>query len=83
MFSDNGTNFTASDKELKNAKVKLNHVHIQRVTSRQGIKWHFISPRAPHMGGCWERLVRSVKQDNFEIYHKYPKIKKLQTCYKK
>jgi len=80
MFSDKGTNFTASDKELKNAVMALNHVHIQRTTSNQGIKWNFNPPKAPHMGGCWERLIKSVKTALRSVMRsQYPKDEELQT----
>ena len=61
IFSDNATNFVAAEKELKNALKFVNNAQIQRTVARHGIKWNFIPPRAPHMGGCWERLIRSVK----------------------
>ncbi|XP_065075298.1 uncharacterized protein LOC135699049 [Ochlerotatus camptorhynchus] len=32
-------------------------------------KWTFIPPSAPHMGGAWERLVRSVKAAIGDAYH--------------
>ncbi|XP_054278150.1 uncharacterized protein LOC128996726 [Macrosteles quadrilineatus] len=62
MFSDNGTNFVGTDNELRNAVRSLNNAQIQRTVVKSGIKWNFIPLRAPHMGGCWERLIRSVKK---------------------
>lgn len=49
IFSDNGTNFVGANKELEEA------------AQEKGIKWKFIPPGTPNMGGAWERLVRSVK----------------------
>jgi hypothetical protein len=80
MFSDNGTNFVATEKELRNAVKQLNNAQIQRNVVKHGIKWNFIPPRAPHMGGCWERLVRSVKTALRSVMRcQYPKDEELQT----
>ncbi|KAJ8706805.1 hypothetical protein PYW07_012883 [Mythimna separata] len=49
IFSDNGTNFVGAKKELEEA------------AQEKGIKWKFIPPGTPNMGGAWERLVRTVK----------------------
>ena len=62
MWSDNGTNFTAADKELKEEVQAINSLKTDNEMLRQDIKWNFIPPRAPHMGGAWERIVSSVKQ---------------------
>ncbi|XP_034836304.1 uncharacterized protein [Maniola hyperantus] len=56
IYSDNGTNFIGADKELRYEFNKM----IEK-TEEKGIQWKFIPPGAPHMGGAWERLVRSVK----------------------
>ncbi|XP_023953383.2 uncharacterized protein LOC112057126 [Bicyclus anynana] len=56
LYSDNGTNFVGANKELQ-----LEYGKMIEKTEEKGIKWKFIPPGAPHMGGAWERLVRSVK----------------------
>ena len=61
LYTDNGTNFTKADKELRDAMVKINADLRENYANVRGIRWHFNSPSAPHMGGAWERLVRSVK----------------------
>ena len=60
MFSDNGTNFRGADAELR-AAYKEWMPDLQNIGLRNGMDWRFIPPGAPHMGGAWERLVRSVK----------------------
>ncbi|XP_043867339.1 uncharacterized protein LOC122757838 [Drosophila mojavensis] len=47
------------DKELV-AAIKGNS-SIAPVLEREGIKWHFIPPASPHMGGIWEAGIKSVK----------------------
>ncbi|XP_062557907.1 uncharacterized protein LOC134222769 [Armigeres subalbatus] len=57
VYSDNGTCFQGASKELQR---QTNKALASTFTSAQ-TKWLFIPPAAPHMGGAWERLVRSVK----------------------
>lgn len=59
--SDNGTNFTGANKELKQNLSGLNNERIQGALIQDGIKWHFNTPAASCQGGIWERLIRSVK----------------------
>ncbi|XP_068143403.1 uncharacterized protein [Drosophila tropicalis] len=40
---------------------------MHRELSQQEISWCFDPPSAPHMGGAWERLVRSVKTVLYRI----------------
>jgi hypothetical protein len=54
IFSDNGTNFVGANHELKKAS-QSNEL------AKRGIEWKFNPPSSPHMGGIWERMVRSVK----------------------
>lgn len=61
LFSDNGTNLRGADAELTKAVEALDNNVIQRSASSKNIKWNFIPPVSPHFGGCWERMVRSVK----------------------
>ena len=61
LYSDNGTNFKGAEAELKSAIQELEQNRICTTMTPQGIEWHFNPPHAPHFGGAWERLVRSVK----------------------
>lgn len=61
IYSDNGTNFRGADHELKTALQELHQQQTESECSVRGITWHWNSPSAPHFGGSWERLVRSVK----------------------
>ena len=61
MYSDNGTNFRGATSELKEFVTQLDEKRITDFASTVQIQWIFNPPQAPHMGGAWERLVRSVK----------------------
>lgn len=61
IFSDNGTNLRGANEELKRALREIDQTRLQDYGTNKGIEWHFIPPASPHMGGSWERLIRSVK----------------------
>lgn len=62
VYSDNGTNLTAGEKELREGldRMKMDHRLRDQLADR-GINWQFSPPGAPHFGGVWERMVRSAK----------------------
>lgn len=61
IFSDNGTNFVGASNELKEQIRSINCECANTFTDAR-TKWTFNPPSAPHMGGVWERMVRSVKE---------------------
>ena len=62
IFSDNGTNFRGADKELTQHLNQLDQERVNRFLLQTYTKWNFIPPHAPHFGGAWESLVKSVKR---------------------
>ena len=60
VYSDNGTCFHGADKELQAQMRTTNEAMALTFTSSR-TRWIFNPPSAPHMGGVWERLVRSIK----------------------
>ncbi|XP_062537780.1 uncharacterized protein LOC134206099 [Armigeres subalbatus] len=57
FFTDNATCFQGASRELQEEiAAKLSSTFTSAQT-----RWRFIPPATPHMGGAWERLVRSVK----------------------
>ncbi|XP_062537864.1 uncharacterized protein LOC134206189 [Armigeres subalbatus] len=61
IFSDRGTNFVGASRELENAMQNLDQELLAEEFTTSHTSWSFIPPASPHMGGSWERLVRSVK----------------------
>ena len=60
--SDNGTNLVGADRVLRDSLRDWNQAQICEHLRQQNIKWTFNPPAASHMGGSWERLIRSVKR---------------------
>ncbi|XP_062707485.1 uncharacterized protein LOC134288006 [Aedes albopictus] len=56
IYSDNGTNFLGAARLLRDQVEQLAVTFTGTAT-----KWVFIPPGTPHMGGAWERMVRSIK----------------------
>jgi len=61
MRSDNGTNFIGGEKELRGSIRRWNTSHqVHRHLLLKEIEWKFNPPAASHMGGIWERQIRTV-----------------------
>lgn len=69
IYSDRGTNFQATSKELKAAIQHLDHDKLAKEFTSSRTQWTFIPPLTPHMGGAWERLIRTVKQNLVAMQH--------------
>lgn len=62
MRSDNGTNLTSADKELKSAIALWNENKINQYCLQNQIEWKFQPPYASHFGGVFERQIRTVRK---------------------
>ena len=58
---DNGTNFVGGARELRSSIAAWNR-KVNESMLRKDVKWIFNPPAASHMGGVWERLIRSVRR---------------------
>ena len=62
IASDNGTNFVGGERELREAINGWNQKNIKEFLHQKGIEWRFNPPAASHMGGVWERQIRTVRK---------------------
>ncbi|XP_029157331.1 uncharacterized protein LOC114929816 [Nylanderia fulva] len=63
IFSDCGTTFVGADRTLRELFIAASSEGegIARAAAKEGIRWHFNPPAAPHFGGLWEAAVKSAK----------------------
>ena len=63
--SDQGTNLVGAEKELNLALKRMDNDKIQKILLRGDTNWLVTWKRnpstAPHMGGVWERQIRSIR----------------------
>ena len=62
IFSDNGRNFVAADRELKELVQQLDDSAIHKSLANRGVAWHFNPPLAPHFGGVHEVMIKAAKR---------------------
>ncbi|XP_055542701.1 uncharacterized protein LOC129728292 [Wyeomyia smithii] len=60
IYTDHGTNFVGASRELASQIATMNQ-ELSETFTNTNTRWIFIPPSSPHMGGAWERMVRSVK----------------------
>ena len=63
MRSDNGTNFKGGNRDLIESMREWNqNSKVHTFLLQHEMKWLFNPPAASHMGGVWERAIRSVRK---------------------
>ena len=58
IFSDNGTNFVGAKRVFCESLQSVQHSKLNNFCLQLG----FYSPYSSHMGGAWERMIRSVRR---------------------
>ena len=71
MFSDNATNFVSCNREFREAVGEWNKHQIHTALRQKEIEWTFNPPEASHMGGSWERMIRTVRKILMVLIPKY------------
>ena len=64
LRSDQGTNFIGAKRELQQALAEMDQGKIRAELLRHNCDWFdfkFNAPSASHMGGIWERQIRTVR----------------------
>lgn len=61
MFSDNAKTFKGANNELKDVLESWKSPELENFITGKGMRWKFITPRAPNQGGLWEAAVKSAK----------------------
>lgn len=70
IYSDNGTHFRNAAAEIRAFMTDVDNLElVAEQFIRSETSWKFNPPASPHMGGSWERMVRSIKNEHLEGYH--------------
>ena len=70
---DQGTNFVGASHELQEAmREHLDDDAIKKHLCGQNCEFIFNSPHSSHMGGCWERCIRTIRSVLDVILHQHP-----------
>ena len=68
---DNGTNFVGTKRELHGAMNEMDHSEITEKLQHHQIDWKFNPPAASHMGGVWERQIRTARRILYTLLHEH------------
>ena len=82
LYSDCGTNFVGADKSLKTlfTQSSQENQHITALLAQDRTQWNFNPPSAPHMGGKWEAVVKSLKYHLRRTIGETSLLRKRQPC---
>ncbi|XP_058826511.1 uncharacterized protein LOC131686262 [Topomyia yanbarensis] len=67
IYSDRGTNFQGAKKVIEETISNIDQEKLVTEFTSRYTEWRFNPPASPHMGGAWERLIRTVKQNLIKV----------------
>lgn len=67
FYSDRGTNLVGTNNERQRNLQEVNLNQLAATYTTPDCNWNFNPPESKHMGGVWERLIRTVKECLYEI----------------
>lgn len=62
IYCDRGTNFIGASREFKKAFKELDPSEVERFLAEKSCEFHFSPANASHMGGVWERQIRTARR---------------------
>ena len=62
LYSDKGTNFRGAQTELKKSLTEINEELHKKLATMFECEFLFSIPSSNHMGGVWERQIRTARQ---------------------
>ena len=71
---DNGTNLVGAQNELSRSFRQLDRSKVITAARRRDIEWEFNPPLASHHGGCFERLIRTVRKVLYALLSSNPRL---------
>ena len=69
IYCDNGTNIVGGHNELKRALKSVVREPIESFCLKSDIIWTFNPPHASHMGGVYERMIRTIRKVFLGVLH--------------
>ena len=72
-YSDNGTNIVGTRSELSRASLEVDRDKVKAATLPDGVEWVFHPPHASHMGGVWERIIRTIRKVLYALLQDEPR----------
>lgn len=69
--SDNGTNFVGAKTELQQAVDEMDNEQIRSRLHQEGTDWIFNPPSGSHLGGIWERQIRTTSKVLAVLLHEH------------
>jgi hypothetical protein len=74
---DNGSNFCGAENEIREAVNEMDHQKIRAYMKENGgdwVLWEKNTPAASHMGGVWERQIRTIKSVLVSLIKASPRV---------